>query len=112
MIQVTIYKLSDGQHITGYEVKGHALFAEAGQDIVCSAVSAIAVGTVNSVEALLNVHMRTIMHDGYLQAFLPEVTSEVANDVQLILQSMVVMLQTIEASYCEYIQIKTDRKRR
>lgn len=112
MIHVSIYKQSDEQRITGFQIEGHALFAEAGKDIVCSAVSAISVGTVNAVEALLDVHMRTDMRDGYLKAMLPETKPGVHDKVQLILNSMVVMLQTIEASYGEYIQVKLVQNRR
>ena len=112
MIRVTIFKQPEQQRITGFQVEGHALFAEAGKDIVCSAVSAVTVGTVNAAEALLNVHMRTEMRDGFLHATLPETKPDADEKIQLILESMTVMLQSIEASYGEYIRIEHQIKRR
>ena len=52
MIQVTIFRDSteDGDVYTGVELLGHAGFAQSGQDIVCAAVSALIITTVNSLE--------------------------------------------------------------
>jgi uncharacterized protein YsxB (DUF464 family) len=36
----------------GFTVSGHAGYAESGKDIVCAAVSALTINTVNSVEEL------------------------------------------------------------
>lgn len=49
MIDITIYKNAD-EMITGFKVSGHAGFADAGSDIVCSAVSALVINTINSIE--------------------------------------------------------------
>ena len=48
MISVTIFKRD--QVITGFDCKGHAGYAEEGQDIVCAALSALVINTVNSIE--------------------------------------------------------------
>ena len=51
MVRVTILK--DQQNLCrGFETKGHALYADKGQDIVCAAVSALTINTVNSLEQL------------------------------------------------------------
>ena len=42
----------DGDRITGFSVSGHSGYAEAGQDIVCAAISAVvamAEATINEV---------------------------------------------------------------
>ena len=49
MIQVTIYKNADNL-ITGYKLSGHADYSEYGSDIVCAAVSALVINTINSIE--------------------------------------------------------------
>lgn len=51
MIHVTIIRNSNSDYI-GFDILGHAGYDEAGKDIVCSAVSAIAITTVNSIEEL------------------------------------------------------------
>lgn len=106
MISVSILR-SDDDSIHGFEVKGHANYAEAGRDIVCAGVSAVTVGTVNSIEALTGVVMKSKMKNGFLSASLPEdVEAKAGERVQLLLSSMLIMLQSIEMSYGKYIQIQ------
>ncbi len=49
MTTITFYQKKDGQ-ITGFDVDDHAGYAEEGSDIVCAAISALTINTVNSVE--------------------------------------------------------------
>ncbi|QGQ95399.1 ribosomal-processing cysteine protease Prp [Paenibacillus psychroresistens] len=113
MIRVTIERLSLNDHIHSFKVKGHAMFADPGQDIVCAGVSAVTVGTVNAVEALLGFEMQSQMKDGFLQAEAPgNLDSQKQEKLQLLLESMVVMLQSIETSYGNYIKVKQSKVRR
>ncbi len=106
MIIVSILRGRDND-ITGIKVTGHAEYADPGEDIVCAAVSAVTVGTVNSIEALTGTVMKAKMKSGFLNANLPgDVHPDTVHQVQLLLSSMVVMLRTIEGSYGMYIQIK------
>ena len=50
MTKITFYQNQQGQY-TGFEVKDHANYAEAGADIICAAVSALTINTINSIEA-------------------------------------------------------------
>ena len=52
MIEVLITR-DKAMDITGFRVSGHALFAEAGNDIICSAVSMLTINTVNAIEQFL-----------------------------------------------------------
>ncbi|MNI35971.1 hypothetical protein D3C73_900090 [compost metagenome] len=106
MIIVSILRRSNNT-ISGFEVSGHAGYADPGEDIVCAGVSAVTVGTVNSVEALTGVVMDSEMKHGFLNASLPShIEPKAADQAQLLLASMVVMLTSIEGSYGEYIQIQ------
>ncbi|QCT01986.1 hypothetical protein E6C60_1268 [Paenibacillus algicola] len=106
MITVQISRRDDGR-IHGFEVKGHAGYADPGQDIVCAGVSAVTVGTVNSIEALTGTVMEAEMKGGFLSAVLPHEGHNASSEqVQLLLESMVLMLQSIADSYDEYIQIQ------
>ena len=49
MVRVTILKDQKNQ-CRGFETNGHAGYAEKGEDIVCAAVSALTINTVNSLE--------------------------------------------------------------
>lgn len=111
MIYVTIERLSEADtRIQAFVVEGHAQYDVPGKDLVCAAVSAITVGTVNSVETLTGVLPITEMDKGLLDVTIPELTgsqSDNAAKVQLILESMLVMLLTIQETYGDYITIET-----
>ncbi|MDQ0196780.1 ribosomal-processing cysteine protease Prp [Paenibacillus wynnii] len=107
MISVQITRSSESGTIVGFEIKGHAGYAKRGEDIVCAGVSAVTVGTVNSIEVLTGVSMDTSMKNGFLSGTLGSVDdSGISAKVQLLLESMVVMLNDIAESYGKYIQIQ------
>jgi len=105
MIKVTIRRAADGS-IRAVEVKGHAGYADPGKDIVCAGVSAVTVGTVNAVEALAGVVLPHEARDGFLAVNVPDIKDDRrAEQIRLLLESMRVMLQTIEQSYGEFVAI-------
>ncbi|MHA6533566.1 ribosomal-processing cysteine protease Prp [Paenibacillus sp. HW567] len=107
MINVRITRVSDQGAIVGFTVKGHAEFAKKGWDIVCAGVSTATFGTVNSIEKLTGVILDTSTDDGFLSGTLVPVDNpEVSAKVQLLLESMVVMLSDIAESYGKYIKIQ------
>ena len=106
MIRIIIERGHDG-FIRSFSVKGHADFAEHGKDIVCAGVSTVTVGTVNAAEALLGIVLECKMTDGFLKASVPSgLDGGKPEKLQLLLESMVVMLQSIEESYSDYITIR------
>jgi uncharacterized protein YsxB (DUF464 family) len=111
MIYITIERISrNDAHIQAFVSEGHAEYDVPGKDLVCAAVSAVTVGTVNSIEALTGVVAISEMKKGLLDITIPELPESEkfkANQVQLLLESMVVMLQTIQESYSDYIKIDT-----
>jgi len=107
MINVEIERTKEGK-IRAFTMKGHANFAQHGQDIVCAGASAVSFGTVNSIMALTNVqpHITQGENGGYLRCVLPRIDDEAtAEKVQLLLEAMLVSLQTIERDYGEYIRV-------
>lgn len=107
MIKVKLNKRKEDEVITSYSIEGHAFFAKPGKDIVCAGVSAVTVGTVNAIERLLQVQLPHQMEKGLLRVDVPQFPdqNELQSQVQLLLQSMLVMLQTIELSYGKHIRI-------
>ncbi|MCL6605938.1 MAG: ribosomal-processing cysteine protease Prp [Paenibacillus sp.] len=107
MINVRITRASAKGTIVGFSVKGHADYARNGKDIVCAGVSTVTVGTVNSIEKLTGVALDTSMKDGFLSGTLVPVNDpETSAKIQLLLESMVVMLEGIAISYRKYVQIQ------
>ncbi|MDF0726776.1 ribosomal-processing cysteine protease Prp [Cytobacillus sp. S13-E01] len=107
MIKVTIERLSN-RLIESFTVSGHANFAEHGSDIVCAGVSAVSIGTINAIIALTNItpHIEQGGKGGFLRFVVPkELSEETDEKVQLLLEGMLISLQTIENDYGQYINI-------
>ena len=106
MIRMTINRKKTG-FIHSFVLEGHAGFAKHGEDIVCAGASAISFGTVNSIIKLTGVNPDINMGEsGFLQCTIPEnLSDEVQEKVQLLLEGMVVSLQTIEQDYGKHIKI-------
>ncbi|MFB1080544.1 ribosomal-processing cysteine protease Prp [Jeotgalibacillus sp. JSM ZJ347] len=103
MIQVIIEKDPNGL-IRAFQMEGHADYAEHGKDLVCAGASAVSFGAVNAVLSLTETE--PVIHQGddggYLRVEFPV---EADSSTQLIMESMIVSLQTIEQEYGQYIKI-------
>jgi uncharacterized protein len=106
MIQVTITRLESGL-IHAFTLSGHAQFANRGRDLVCAGVSAVSFGAVNAVISLTGIEpMIEQGKDGFLRCVIPDnLSDETQKKVQLLLEGMIVSLQTIEKDYGKHIKI-------
>ncbi|QOR65683.1 ribosomal-processing cysteine protease Prp [Cytobacillus suaedae] len=107
MIKVTIDRLNNG-HIESFTISGHANFAKHGSDIVCAGVSAVSIGAINAILALtkINPDIEQGGEGGFLRCVIPTDLEENTNErVQLLLEGMLISLQTIENDYGQYIKI-------
>ncbi|OLS41545.1 ribosomal-processing cysteine protease Prp [Bacillus sp. MRMR6] len=105
MIYITINRTESGS-IHSFVISGHAFFAERGKDIVCAGASAVSVGAINAVHALTDVTPEIEQGDGFLRCVVPENLSEDINEkVQILLEGMIISLLTIEEEYGEHIKI-------
>ena len=97
MIHVTVEKQGDTyRKVTS---RGHAHYDDSGLDIVCAAVSALLINTVNSIEVLTRDDLSVDEDqagDGYLSFTLGR---DQSSDTVLLLDSMVLGLQTIMENY-------------
>jgi uncharacterized protein YsxB (DUF464 family) len=104
MIRVTLFR-KDGAY-TGYTCSGHAGFAEEGSDIICSAVSVLAINTANSLEAFTGdrIQVQEAEDGGFLSVNLEQ---PISDEAQLLLRSLALGLKTIEDTYGrDYIRVK------
>ena len=105
MINVIIRRDKD-KVVKGIEIKGHAGYAEYGQDIICSAVSSLALNMANSVEEFTDDHFEgSVSEDGgYFSFSFPE---EISPESQLLMKSLILGLQNIQRDYgAEYINFR------
>lgn len=97
MITVTVTKQNG--LITGFEFTGHADYAEEGSDIICSAVSVLAINTVNSIEVFtednIEVEEPEEEEGGYLKFSVPAPSEKTA----LLFQSLELGIRSVMESY-------------
>ena len=110
---VTFFRRTDGRLI-GYRAQGHTGYAQAGQDIVCAAVSALTQSTLNGLRSVLKAPVMFDIDDqaATLQAELtPEATGEQVKQAQLLLVTLLEGLQAIERSYPRNVRIFFEERR-
>ena len=103
MIKIAIYKNAENL-ITGFQISGHSGYAEAGSDIVCSAVSALVINTINSIQHFTSDQFRLEQDEktGYIEF---HVVSPGSNNGNLLLSSLALGLQGISEEYSKYIKL-------
>ena len=97
---------TEDDRITGFTVSGHSGYAEAGQDIVCAAISAV----VTMAEATINdvcgakAKVRVKEEDARVTLTLP-VSCDEEETVQAVLAGMMITLAGMRDDYPDYIEV-------
>ena len=97
---------TEGDRITGFSVSGHSGYAEAGQDIVCAAISAV----VTMAEATINevcgakAKVRVKDEQARITLTLP-VSCDEEESVQAVLAGMMITLCGMRDDYPDYIEV-------
>ena len=105
MVDIIIYK-NEQNECVGFETSGHAGFAEAGQDIVCAAVSILIINTINAIEAFTKNETMLDTDDG--QGIIRcRIKGQPAKETTLLLETMILGLQTMvdDENYEQYIDL-------
>ncbi len=107
MIEVRFF--TKGSAVTGFSFKGHAGAGEYGYDIVCSAVSALSINTVNALEAFTDVPFEEESSEdgGYLSCKLKDADDR---DGQLLMKTLRLGITQMAESYPENIRIHCENK--
>ncbi len=96
----------ENERITGFSISGHSGYAEAGQDIVCAAVSAV----VTMAEATINdvcgakAKVRVKEEDARVTLTLPA-SCEEEEAIQAVLAGMMLTLCDMREQYPDYIEV-------
>ena len=97
---------TEKDRITGFSISGHSGYAEAGQDIVCAAVSAV----VTMAEATINdvcgakAKVRVKDEQARITLTLP-VSCDEEDTVQAVLAGMMITLCSLRDDYPDYIEV-------
>lgn len=95
MIKITIFRDVQGR-VNGYEVKGHANYADAGEDIVCAAISALSLTGMMAGEKIACISPEHHPQNGHLVFFDPgNLEHNRQKDLRIILETIAIgMYQT------------------
>ena len=114
MIEGSFNRNDSGQLIS-FEITGHAEAGPYGSDIVCAAVSALSISTVNGIDALAGFEPIVEMNEtegGYLYVeILSLLNQEQTNIAQILLENLLLGLQSIGQEHSEFIRIRTINKK-
>ena len=108
MIHVEVYR--HGNEIQGFAVSGHAGYAEYGQDIVCSAVSALTQSTANGITEVAKLPFE-VTDDGDSVRCMKkgELSESQKHDAEILLETFVLSLDRIREAYEQYLKISNRR---
>ncbi|HBG75712.1 ribosomal-processing cysteine protease Prp [Eubacteriales bacterium mix99] len=105
MIRVFVQYGQDGL-IREFAVKGHAGHGEAGRDIVCAAVSAVAQTAVIGLTDVVGICPKMVQKDGLLHCILPDGMSEREQAMAgTVLRTMFAGLKSIKCGYPNLLSI-------
>jgi uncharacterized protein YsxB (DUF464 family) len=104
MIQVHVRRDHRGR-IRHFSVRGHADFAQHGQDLLCAAISSLVQNGVNAPEALLGVRLPAISEDGLIESDVPELSGDLDDKVQLLLESMIYGIRSWAEEFPKHLRV-------
>ncbi|MBW1605648.1 ribosomal-processing cysteine protease Prp [Lactobacillus sp. Sy-1] len=111
MIQAMIHY--HGDLITAFELTGHADSGEYGQDIVCSAVSALSITTTNALQTVAGVIpdvQSDSVNGGLLIVKLPAINNhEQSLKAQTLLAAFELGMADIAKIYSQYVNLKINQ---
>ena len=105
MIHAVIWQ-NEREECVGFQIEGHAGYEEAGQDIVCAAVSVLTINTINAIEQYTKDDLSVISDDeaGLISCHFAGSPSCGAD---LLLKAMILGLSDLarDENYATYIDI-------
>lgn len=98
--------------ITGFKLFGHTEFARYGQDVLCSAISAVAQSTCLGILQVLNLKAEMKKDDdkGFLSLNLKNLSTEEIEKAQILLITLKKTLQDISVGNEKYLKVEENHE--
>ncbi len=93
--------LIGNKQLTGFEIKGHAMFAESGSDVVCAAVSSAAFMAANTITEIIGANADASAQDGMMRVTLGQSDEQ----TETVLRGLELHLTELSKQYPENIKI-------
>ena len=92
--------------ISGFSVSGHSGYSEAGQDIVCAAISAVVTMAEATINDVCGAKAKVRVKDDQARITLTLPTScDEEENVQAVLTGMMLYLGSLRDDYPDYIEV-------
>lgn len=106
---INVQAKKENGHYKSFHINGHAMYAEAGSDIVCAAVSALVINTINSIEEFTDDPFTCDCRDGMIESW--EFTNNLSAATELLMDSLMLGLTNIVEAYGEeYLKVEMVEK--
>lgn len=102
---INVLVLKEEKKIKKIVIDGHANYAENGFDIVCAGVSAVSFGIFNAMDVLDDDVVFDISANEDQTGHITYRSLESTEKEQLLLETLIISLKTIEESYSKFINI-------
>ena len=89
------------RQLKGFEISGHAMFAESGSDVVCAAVSSAAFMTANTITDIIGASAEASAQDGMMRVVLNQSDEQSLT----VLRGLELHLTELSKQYPENIKI-------
>ena len=97
---------TEDDRITGFSVSGHSGYAEAGEDIVCAAISAVVTMAEATINDVCGAKAKVRVKDDQARITLTLPTScDEEDSVQAVLSGMLLTLINLREDYPDYIEV-------
>lgn len=87
---------SDGSSLD-LVIKGHAYSAKKGQDLICAAISAIAIGGLNALKSDYDIKIA----EGYIS-----IKGKLSEEDMIVIHTIITQIETVQEKYPEYVSIE------
>lgn len=106
MVNVTFNKKN--RELVSIRMVGHAESVDEGYDMVCCAISTISQTILIGVLEVLKLKITYSLDDGFLNFSLENLPDEDIKRCQVLMETMLLGLKSIEIGYDEYIKIEVE----
>lgn len=106
MTNVTMIKDNNDNYV-GFELKGHAGYANIGHDIVCAAVSTLSQATMIGVSGVLGIDSQQEEGEAYLKFMIDPTNDTRMEKAQVLFKTMALALDDIQWQYKDFVKVCT-----
>ncbi len=101
MINAEFFITRDGE-LRGFHISGHAMYAEAGQDVICAFVSSAAYMAANTITDIIHADATAEADDGDMYVMVAKKDVSLCKDI---LAGLKLHLINTEEQYSDYLKV-------